>query len=49
MAKHPHTAMMALLVCLIKPLLVYFPVWCYWQKWFPLGFGTLQLMKYSEH
>lgn len=42
-------AMMALLVCLIKPLLGHFPVWWHWQKRSPSGFGTRQLMKYSKH
>lgn len=45
-SRNPHTAMMALLVCLIKPLLVHFPVWWHWQKWFPSGFGTRPLMKH---
>lgn len=49
MSKHLCMAMMALLVCLIKPLLVHFPVWWHWQKRSPFGFGTQQLMKYSKH
>lgn len=40
--------MMALLECLIKPLLVYYPESRRWQGWRPFGFGTRCLMKYSE-
>ena len=49
MSKHLCMAMMALLVCLIKPLLVHFPVWWHWQKRSPFGFGAQRLMKYSKH